>query len=53
MPLITPAQRQKLLENGCAQPDAIDQQDQVLDFEAVVKFFTPTATLLLPRSVTV
>jgi hypothetical protein len=35
MNLITAAQRQKLLENGRAQRDAIDRQDQVLDFEPV------------------
>ena len=40
MTLITAAQRQKLLENGRAQRDAIDRQDQVLDFEPVVKLFT-------------
>ena len=40
MTLITAAQRQKLLENGRAQHDAIDRQDQVLDFEPVVKLFT-------------
>jgi hypothetical protein len=49
MPLITSAQRQKLLENGRAQRDAIDRQDQVLDFEPVVKLFTAdgNATWLL------
>ena len=36
MQLITPAQRQKLLENGRAQRAAIDRQDEVLDFEPVV-----------------
>jgi hypothetical protein len=40
----TSAQRQKLLENGRAQRDAIDRQDQVLDFETVVKLLLPTAT---------
>jgi hypothetical protein len=43
MTLITSAQRQKLLENGRAQRDAIDRQDQVLDFEPVVKLFTAAA----------
>jgi hypothetical protein len=49
MTLITAAQRQKLLENGRAQRDAIDRQDQVLDFEPVVKLFTAdgNATCLL------
>ena len=49
MPLITSAQYQKLLENGRAQRDAIDRQDQVLDFEPVVKIFTAdgNATWLL------
>jgi DUF2958 family protein len=47
--LITSAQRQKLLENGRAQRAAIDRQAQVLDFEPVVKLFTPggSATWLL------
>jgi hypothetical protein len=40
MSLISTAQRQKLLENGRAQRDAIDRQDQVLDFQPVVKLFT-------------
>jgi hypothetical protein len=40
MTLITSAQRQKLLENGRAQRDAIDREDQMLDFEPVVKLFT-------------
>ena len=40
MHLITSAQRQKLIENGRAQLAAIDRQDQVLDFEPVVKLFT-------------
>jgi len=40
MTLISTAQRQKLLENGRAQRDAIDRQDQVLDFQPVVKLFT-------------
>ena len=49
MQLITFAQRQKLLENGRAQRAAIDRQDQALDFEPVVKLFTPdgNATWLL------
>ena len=40
MTLITAVQRQKLLESGRAQRDAIDRQDQVLDFQPVVKLFT-------------
>jgi hypothetical protein len=49
MTLITAAQHQKLLENGRAQRDAIDREDQVLDFEPVVKLFTAdgNATWLL------
>jgi hypothetical protein len=49
MQLITSAQREKLLENGRAQLAAIDRQDQVIDFEPVVKLFTPygNATWLL------
>lgn len=49
MLLITSAQRDKLLENGRAQRAAIDRQDQALDFEPVVKLFTPDgqATWLL------
>jgi hypothetical protein len=49
MTLFTSAQRRKLLENGRAQRDAIDRQDQVLDFEPVVKLFTAdgNATWLL------
>jgi hypothetical protein len=49
MTLITSAQLQKLLENGRAQRAAIDRQDQVLDFEPVVKLITPdgNATWLL------
>lgn len=43
MHLITLAQRTKLLENGRAQRAAIDRQDQALDFEPVVKLFTPDA----------
>ncbi len=41
MQLITSAQRQQFLENGRAQRAAIDRQDQCLDFEPVVKLFTP------------
>jgi Protein of unknown function (DUF2958) len=40
MTLISTAQRQKLLANGRAQRDAIDRQDQVLDFQPVVRLFT-------------
>lgn len=49
MQLITSAQRQKLFDNGRAQRAAIDRQDQALDFEPVVKLFTPdgNATWLL------
>jgi hypothetical protein len=49
MKLITCVQHQKLLENGRAQRAAIDRQDQALDFEPVVKLFTPdgNATWLL------
>jgi hypothetical protein len=49
MALIAVAQRQKRLENGRARRDAIDRQDQVLDFEPVVKLFTAdgNATWLL------
>ena len=43
MPLISSAQLAKLLENGRAQRAAIDRQDQALDFEPVVKLFTPDA----------
>jgi len=41
MNLITAAQRQKLLENGRTQLAAIDRQDQAIDFEPVIKLFTP------------
>jgi hypothetical protein len=41
MTLITSAQRQKLLENGRAQRAALDQKTGVIDFEPVVKIFTP------------
>jgi hypothetical protein len=49
MQLITSAQREKLLENGRAQLAAVDRQDQAIDFEPVVKLFTPdgNATWLL------
>jgi hypothetical protein len=49
MTLISTAQRQKLLENGRAQRDAIDRQDQALDFKPVVKNLTAdgNATWLL------
>jgi hypothetical protein len=49
MQLITSAQREKLLENGRAQRAAIDRQDLVIDFEPVVKLFSPdgNATWLL------
>jgi Protein of unknown function (DUF2958) len=49
MQLITSAQRQKLLENRRGQLAAIDRQDLVIDFEPVVKLFTPdgNATWLL------
>jgi hypothetical protein len=49
MELITFAQHQKLIANGLAQRAAIDRQDQALDFEPVVKLFTPdgNATWLL------
>jgi hypothetical protein len=49
MTLISPAQGQRLLENGRAQRAAIDRQDQVLEFPLVVKLFTAdgNATWLL------
>jgi hypothetical protein len=49
MHLITTAQRQKLLENGRAQRYALDQKIGAIDFELVVKIFTPdrNATWLL------
>jgi hypothetical protein len=49
MQLISTAQRQKLVENGRAQRAAIDRQDQVLDFQPVVKLFSAdgNATWLL------
>jgi len=45
MTLITAAQRQKLLENGRAQRDAIDRQDQILDFEPVVRNSLPPTAM--------
>jgi hypothetical protein len=47
MQLITPAEHQKLLENGRAQREATDRQDQAIDFEPVVKLFTPDAQCTL------
>jgi hypothetical protein len=49
MQLITSAQRQKLLENGRAQRAALDQKEGAINFEPVVKLFTPdgNATWLL------
>jgi hypothetical protein len=49
MQLITSAQCQKLLENGRAQRTALDQKKGAIDFEPVVKLFTPdgNATWLL------
>ena len=49
MQLITSAQRQKLLDNGRAQCAAPDQKTGAIDFEPVVKLFTPdgNATWLL------
>jgi hypothetical protein len=49
MNLITSAQRQKLLENGRAQRAALDQKTGAIDFEPVVKIFSPdgNATWLL------
>lgn len=43
MILITKAQTEQLLANGRAQCAAIDQGDTALDFEPVVKLFTPDA----------
>jgi hypothetical protein len=40
---ITKAQIEQLLANGLAQPAAIDRKDQALDFNPVVKLFTPDA----------
>jgi hypothetical protein len=49
MQLITATQRQKLLENGRAQRYALDQKTGAIDFEPVVKLFSPdgNATWLL------
>ena len=49
MQLITSAQRQKLLEYGRAQRVALDQKTGAIDFEPVVKLFSPdgNATWLL------
>jgi hypothetical protein len=49
MQLITSAQRQRLLENGRAKRTALDQKTGAIDFEPVVKLFTPdgSATWLL------
>jgi hypothetical protein len=41
--LITKAQTEQLLANGSAQRAAIDQDAGALDFEPVVKLFTPDA----------
>jgi len=41
MNLIASAQRQKLLENRQAQRAALDQKTGAIDFESVVKIFTP------------
>jgi hypothetical protein len=41
MTLITSAQRRKLLENGRAERAALDQHVSAIDFEPVVKRFTP------------
>jgi Protein of unknown function (DUF2958) len=41
MQLITAAQGQKLLENGRAQRAALDQKTGAIDFEPVVKIFSP------------
>ncbi len=43
MTLITKAQTEQLLANGSAQRAAIDQDAGALDFEPVVKLFTPDA----------
>jgi hypothetical protein len=49
MLLITTAQRLRLLENGRAQRYALEQKLGAIDFEPVVKIFTPdgNATWLL------
>ena len=43
MKLLTNAQREQLLANGRAQRAAIDAGTDALDFNPVVKFFTPDA----------
>jgi hypothetical protein len=43
MTLVTKAQIEQLLANGRAQRAAIDQDAEALDFEPVVKLFTPDA----------
>jgi len=43
MTLITKTQTEQLLANGRAQRAAIDQGNTALDFEPVVKLFTPDA----------
>jgi hypothetical protein len=43
MTLITKTQTEQLLANGRAQRAAIDQDAGALDFEPVVKLFTPDA----------
>jgi hypothetical protein len=43
MILITKTQTEQLLANGRAQRTAIDRQNQAIDFEPVVKLFTPDA----------
>jgi len=43
MTLITKVQTEQLLANGRAQRAAIDQGNTALDFEPVVKLFTPDA----------
>jgi hypothetical protein len=43
MELITKTQADQLLANGRAQRAAIDQDTRALDFEPVVKLFTPDA----------
>ncbi len=45
MELITKAQTEQLLANGRAQRAAIDQDAGALDFNPVVKLFTPTPKL--------
>jgi hypothetical protein len=49
MTLFTKTQYAELLANGRAQREAIDPEDQALDFKPVVKLFTPdgNATWLL------